>query len=57
MKIEDKLSNIGGSKLILSLDNKEFKSSFDAKEDERKDEISIFSDDDEESLWIESRKE
>ena len=53
-EVETKIwvSKIVGSKLIFSLDDHEVESSSDSKEDEVGDEISQFSDDEEESLWI-----
>ena len=41
---------------ILPLGEKEFKPSFDEKVEEMKDEMFCFSDDEEGSLWIKSRK-
>ena len=43
--------------MILVLDEQEVRSSLDAKEEEMEKKISWFSDDEEEFLWIESRKE
>ena len=43
--------------MILSIEELEAKSSFDEKEEELKDDMLLFSDDGEESLWVESRKE
>ena len=40
VKLEDWFSKIEGSKLISSLDEQEFKSCYDSKEDEVEDRIS-----------------